>query len=334
MMVEGFRGLRIAIVNPLTLVGKELITILHERGIAYMKIELFDSTGSEKGALTEIDSEPAVVQELLPGALEGLDIVFFCGPHDANQQWIARAESDGFRAIDLSERTETASEGVCVVAGVNESASDSGSTIVSPHPIAVPIVIVLAAISDLPLRLAVVTVTLSASDAGQDGVDEMLAQTIATLNMQSIPKKVFDRQLAFNSYPAPAGAAIERLVAEEARSILGRGLPLSISITQGSTFHGHTFSIFLQFDEEVDAKDLARQLSRSEAILVTEADDFVSTIEAAGKDQILIGRIENDSSSRKHCWIWMAVDNARRSAALNAVLIVEELLARGTTKPN
>lgn len=333
-MAENFGGVRIAVVNPLTIVGRELISILHERGIAYLKIELFDSTGTEKGTLTEIASEPAVVQELLPGALEGLDLVFFCGPHEANQQWIAGAGGEGFRAIDLSERSESAFDGVCVVAGVNEADSDSSSTIVSPHPITVPIVTVLSMLADLPLRLAAVTVTLSASEGGQEGVDEMLAQTIATLNLQSIPKKIFDRQLAFNSYPAPASRSIEQLVVEEVRSILNEKLPISISILQGSAFHGHAFSMFLQFDEEVEAGDLARRISRSDAVLIAEADDLASTVEAAGKDQILIGRIENDGFSRKNCWIWMAVDNTRRSAALNAVLIAEELLARGTTKPN
>lgn len=329
-----FESLRLGIVNPLTLVGRELTSILHERGIPFAKIELFDSSGADKGALTEVASEPAIVSELAPGSLEGLDIVFFCGPYSFNHPWIDRAEADGFIAIDLSQPTTLEADGLPVVAGVSDTPEKKETTIISPHPMVPPVVSLLAALSDLTLELAAVSAVQPASELGQEGVDELLAQTIGALNMQAIPKKVFDRQLAFNLYPPATANEIERLVTAQARMILGRELPLTVAVTQGTTFHGLTFSIFLRFADDIALDEVTRKLSRTETFLMSDADDLVSTIDAAGKDQVLIGRVAKDETLPGAFWIWMAVDNVRRSTALNAVLIAEELIARGSAKPN
>lgn len=326
-MTRDFSSLRIAIVNPLTLVGREVTTILHERGLPYAKIELYDSAGESEGALTEVASEPAVVSPLREGLLEGADIVFFCGPAEKNDHWIESAEKYRFLAIDLSNPPAFTGEGAAAVAGVNVVAMDPGAVIVSPHPIAVPVIHTLSAVARFGIEIATVTAIQPASEFDQKGIDELLGQTIAALNMKSIPRTIFDRQLAFNLYPAVDVSAVQRLVAAQARAILGGALPLAISITQGSTFHGHTFSLFVRFSRSVTSEEMRDALGTSAALQVTEDDELVSTIDAAGKDQVLVGRIERDAAIENGWWIWLAADNLRRGSALNAVLLAEEALA-------
>jgi aspartate-semialdehyde dehydrogenase len=325
-MTRELSSLRIAIVNPLTLVGREVTSILHERGLPYAKIELYDSTGEDEGALTEVASEPAVVSPLRDGLLEGTDIVFFCGPSEKNERWIDTAEQYGFVAIDLSNPPAFDGEGAVAVAGVNIVEMSPGSVIVSPHPIAAPLIHALSTIAGFGIELAAVTAIQPASEFDQKGIDELLGQTIAALNLKSIPTTIFDRQLAFNLYPATAVSAVERLVVAQTRSILGRDLQLAVSITQGSTFHGHTFSLFVRLSRKVGIEEMKRAISASSALQITESDDFVSTIDAAGKDQILVGQVEPDATIENGWWIWLAADNLRRGSALNGVLIAEEFL--------
>src|SRR5215212_10633438 len=98
-------GYRLGIVNPLTLVGNEIKTILRERAFPFAKVALLDASGKAAGALTDVHDEPAVVASVAQEGLDDLDLVFFCGQAESNREWIARAESDDFIAIDLSQPT-------------------------------------------------------------------------------------------------------------------------------------------------------------------------------------------------------------------------------------
>src|SRR6267143_6309116 len=97
------QGYRVGIVNPLTLVGNEIKTILRERSFPFAKLVLLDSTGKATGALTDVGDEPMVVTAISDDELEDLDLVFFCGPAGGNREWIERAGDDRFIAIDLSQ---------------------------------------------------------------------------------------------------------------------------------------------------------------------------------------------------------------------------------------
>ena len=83
-------GYRLGIVNPLTLVGTEIQSILRERSFPFARVVLLDSTGQATGALTEIGEEPAIVLAVSDDELEDCDVVFFCGPAEGNQEWIQR----------------------------------------------------------------------------------------------------------------------------------------------------------------------------------------------------------------------------------------------------
>src|SRR5205823_5502754 len=97
-------GYRVGIVNPLTLVGNEIKTILRERAFPFATVVLLDSTGKAAGALTEIGNEPAVVLPITDDELEDLDLVFFCGPAAGNKEWIEHHREDRFTVVDVSRR--------------------------------------------------------------------------------------------------------------------------------------------------------------------------------------------------------------------------------------
>ena len=51
-------------------------------------------------------------------------------------------------------------------------------------------------------------------------------------------------------------------------------------------------------------------------------------LEASGKDDVLVGRLRSDASSPKGMWLFVAGDQIRKGAALNAVQIAEILCGR------
>lgn len=325
-------GYRLGIVNPLTLVGNEIKTILRERAFPFAKVALLDASGQAAGALTDVGDEPAVVATVAQEGLDDLDLVFFCGPAESNREWIARHEEDDFIAVDLSQPTTT-EEGKIAVAGVNlEELGAGDDVLVSPHPVAIPIALILHQIHTVsPIEICTATVVQPASEFEQAGVEELAQQTISVLNIHAVPKSVFDRQLAFNLYPALEHN--EEFIVSQVRGITDPRTEIALLITQGTIFHGHTFSLFVKTREELQLAQIENALKANPAIAFPEGDQQFGTIDAAGKDEVLIAEVRPDPTIRGGFWVWAVCDNLRRSSALNAVLIAEKVLF-GAGTPN
>lgn len=317
-------GYRLGIVNPTGLVGNEIKAILRERAFPFSRIALLDATGAAAGALTEIGDEPAVVASVAQEGLDDLDLVFFCGPAAANRVWIERHEEDDFIAVDLSQPA-TAEDGKLAVAGVNLEEVADDDVLISPHPIAIPIALVLHQLQTLgPVEFCAATVVQPASEFEQEGIEELAKQTISVLNVESMPKKIFDRQLAFNLYPALEHN--EELIVSQVRSMIGPRTAVALLVTQGTIFHGHTFSLFVKMKEPASRERILEALAKNPALAIAEGDRQLGTIDAAGKDEVLIAEVRKDDAIRGGFWIWAVCDNLRRGSALNAVLLAEKRL--------
>lgn len=318
-------GYRLGIINPTTLVGNEIKSILRERAFPYAKIALLDATGKAQGALTDIGDEPVVIAPVEQEGLDDLDLVFFCGPSSTNREWIARHADDDFIAIDVSQPT-TAEDGRLAIAGVNlEDITTSDEALVSPHPVAIPIALILHQIATLsPIEMCTATVVQPASEFEQEGVEELAQQTISVLNIQEVPKTIFDRQLAFNLYPAAEHN--EEFIVSQIRSLTDANAQLALLVTQGTIFHGHTFSLFIKTRDALETPQIIDALRANPALALPEGDQQFGTIDAAGKDEVLIAEVRADANIRGGFWVWAVCDNLRRSSALNAVLVAEKVL--------
>jgi len=325
MMPTMRHGTRLGIVNPLTLVGNEIKTILRERSFPFDKIVLLDSSGQTIGALTELGDEPALVEPASADSFEDLDLVFFCGAGESNREWLERSSEDGFAAIDLS-RPSAGEEARAIVAGINlEELSLHERVVISPHPVAIPLALILHQIGLVAkVQFCAATVVQPASEFEQAGVEELAAQTMSVLTVQSVPQKIFDRQLAFNLYPAIEHQ--EKIIGDQVRSLTDERTELALLVTQGTIFHSHTFSLFVRTSEQLDVGALMATLQQNPAIAFPEGDQQFGTIDAAGRDEVLVAEVRPDPSIRGGFWIWAVCDNLRRSSALNAVLIAEKLL--------
>lgn len=329
-------GYRLGIVNPLTLVAKELAEILRERVFPYARIELIDTTGEAVGTLTEVDEAAMVVTPASDEAFADLDLVFFCGPSEKNEPWLSRHDELGFLAIDLAQPPSLPDQGIPVVAGVNaHSIGEDQTLLLSPDPFVLPVILLLDRLRQaFPIELAAATVTRPASEFGQEGIDELFQQTIKVLNLEAYPTEVFGRQAAFTVWPPPEAKSRETLASLHLREVLGRHFPVSLQLVQGPLFHSHVISLFVVMSEETDEVQVMEALAKNEGVAAPGGDDPVTTTDAAGKDEIVIGRVSRDDANPRGVWIWAAVDNLRRGSALNGVMIAEALATRHGPKPN
>jgi len=86
-------------------------------------------------------------------------------------------------------------------------------------------------------------------------------------------------------------------------------------------FHGHSFSVWVEFEENPGAEKIARSLA--EAGLDVRPDDPPNNVGIASSEGLSVGAIVQDRNYNRACWIWMAADNLRL-AADNAVAVANE----------
>lgn len=324
MEPKSSNGLRLGIVNSDTLVGNELKAILRDRAFPFDRIVLLDSTGKAAGLLTDVGDEPTFITPVSDDELEDLDLVFFCGSTEHNREWIEHADDLKFVAVDLSQPS-TPDEGKLAIAGVNLEELGGESLLVSPHPIAIPIALMLHEIEKVAqVDICTATVVQPASTFDQAGIEELAQQTISVLNVSSMPKEVFDRQLAFNLYPALERQ--EETIVSQVKALTNARTPLALLVTQGTIFHSHTFSLFVKTRDVVEKAKLLDAFRSNPALALPEGDQTFGTIDAAGKDEVLIAEVRMDPSIAGGFWVWAVCDNLRRSSALNAVLVAEKVL--------
>jgi len=144
----------------------------------------------------------------------------------------------------------------------------------------------------------------------------------------------FARPIAFNVLPF-AGSLVEDGASEtdeekklrnESRKILDiPGLLVSGTCVRVPVFTGHSLALNLEFERPISAQRATEILSRSPGV---ELSEIPTPLQAAGRDPAYVGRIRNDQSVEggRGLALFVANDNLRKGAALNAVQIAELLV--------
>ncbi len=94
-------------------------------------------------------------------------------------------------------------------------------------------------------------------------------------------------------------------------------------------FCGHSESVNIETKDKIGADEVREILSSAEGIKVLDApleSEYPLSINAAGRDEVFVGRIREDNSIEKGIDLWIVSDNIRKGAALNAVQIAELLI--------
>ncbi len=325
---------RVAIVGAATLKGKELKEVLEDRNFPAVDIRLLDDEES-LGQLDSVADEATFIQGVLPENLQVADIVFFASDAGFTRKNWSLAKKSGALVVDLSSALE-AEPGGAVRApwiereleqaeGVRPPAQLDSTLAVVAHPAAVVLALLLLRAQKAgTLRNAVCTAFEPASEHGRRGIDELHGQTVNLLSFQQVPTEVFDAQVAFNMLArygeksTPALENVERsILAHLATITKGRAMAPALALAQAPIFHGHVFSLYLEFEQAVAAADLTRALAGDHVSVARLAEDSPSNVGAAGQDDVLV-EIRRDVRHERGLWVWAAADNLR-IAALTAV---------------
>jgi aspartate-semialdehyde dehydrogenase len=333
---------RIAIVGAASIRGKQLNEALAESSFASAEFLLMDDQDA-LGQLEAVGDEMTFIQPITSGSFERVDFTFFCGSPELSRRHWQAAQRAGSSIVDLSAGLE-GQPGVLVCApwlqeAMGETATASAPNlhtpaIVSAHPAALVLALLLERLQQAgAIRQVSVTVLEPASEYGKPALDELHQQTVSLLSFQSIPTQLYDVQVAFNTVAAFGENAKISLAESEARVrrhyafLSGGRLPqLSLQLIHAPVFHGHTFSISVEYERAVTLQQIEATLSAPHMEVMMGDADAPGNLNSIGDEDIAV-RVRFDEaglSQSRRVWLWASADNLELSA-LNAVECAQEL---------
>ena len=337
--------MRVAVVGATGAVGSTMLGIMRERTFPATEVVPFASERSAGRTIDFGDVDLKVVP-LSDESIRGFDLALFSAGSGVSEEWAPRFADAGAVVVDNSSHWRMHDDVPLVVAEVNPGALDGhGGIVANPNCSTMQMVVALKPILDaVGIERIVVSTYQSVSGTGQRAVEELHDQVGAVLEADELPPPaVYPHQIAFNVLPQVESfkdgddyTTEERKMMRETRKILGaEEIGISATCARVPVYTGHSESVNVQTRDELSPEDCRELLSGAPG--VTVVDDpahaiYPLAIDAAGRDDVLVGRIRRDQSADRCLNLWVVGDNLRKGAALNAVQVAELLRVRGLLK--
>ena len=335
----------VAIVGSTGAVGQELITLMEERSFAASEVRLLASARSAGKTNYVKGHGDVVVQELTEDSFAGVDIAYFSAGGGQSLQYAPIAGKAGCVVIDNSSAFRMDPECPLVVPEINGEAclGDLPKNIIANPNCST----ILALMCVYPIHKAkgvkrmVVSTYQAASGAGAVAMAELEQQAADWVAKEPITQDFFGRQYVFNLFShnsdidAETGYNEEELkMVKETHKILNdTSVAVTATCIRVPVLRAHCESINLELEQPCTVEEAHALLDAFPG--VTVQDDRVANIHpeplsASGVDDCLVGRVRNDISRANPAYgldMFMAGDQIRKGAALNAIQIAELLVA-------
>ncbi|MDP9386182.1 MAG: aspartate-semialdehyde dehydrogenase [Actinomycetota bacterium] len=287
-----------------------------------------------------------VVRPLADDTIDGFDLAIFSAGGSVSGEWAPKFAAKGAVVVDNSSRWRMDPEVPLVVAEVNPEALDAHRGIVAnPNCSTMQLMVALKPIHERAgIERLVVSTYQSVSGTGVKAVDELRAQERAVLAGEPVPEpQVYPHPIADNVIGAagnfPDGDDYtdeERKMMFETRKILGdESIGISVTCARVPVAYSHSEAVNVQTREPLGAEECRALLEAAPGLVVVDdpaRHAHPTAREAAGRDEVFVGRIRDDVSHPRALNLWVVADNLRKGAATNAVQLAELLHERGLVR--
>lgn len=336
----------VAIIGATGAVGREMLAILESRSFPASQLRLFASPRS-RGQRIAFRGREIGIAALESGAdAEGVDLALFSAGRSISREWAPRFRDAGTLVVDNSSAFRADPACPLVVPEVN---ADELGCIDRPAIIANPncsTIIALVAVTPLHRALGVermvVATYQAASGAGAAAMAELESQTRSFARGEPMDTAIFGRQYLFNVFShnsavGPDGYNEEerKLVTETQRIWRSGSVRVSATCVRVPTLRAHAEAIHLEFGRPTSEAEIRAILGSAAGVSVVDdraGNRFPEPLDAAGQDDVLVGRIRMDSSvgEARGAALFVCGDQIRKGAALNAIQIAERFLPTNT----
>ncbi|MBG82773.1 MAG: aspartate-semialdehyde dehydrogenase [Chloroflexi bacterium] len=338
------KDIHIAIVGATGAAGGTALDILFERNHPADKITLMASERSA-GKIIQYGVSELTVIHATEDAFEGIDVALFAAGGYVSRRLAHKAVEKGVFVIDKGSIFRMEPTIPLVVPEVNANDIDWHPGIVStPNCTSTPLVMVLDALRSISKITAVTVATYqSVTGTGVAANDELLEQSRTVLDGGEANPNVYPHEIAFNVLPhvddflEDGYTKEEQKMLNESRKILHDDkLSISATCVRVPVQVSHSECVQIEFKSEVSLEDAKRVLADYDGMKVVDdpaKNEYPMPLRAAGRNEVLVGRIRKDTAHKHGIVLWLSCDNLRKGAALNALQIMDEAVNRGALEP-
>jgi len=334
--------MRVAVVGATGAVGATMLDVLRERSFPADEVVPF---ASERSAGRTIDwgDEQLTVSALNDESIQGFDVALFSAGSGVSAEWAPRFADAGAVVVDNSSQWRMHDDVPLVVSEVNPDALDGHRGIVAnPNCTTMQMVVALGPIlRHSGIERLVMSSYQAVSGTGQRAIEELHTQAEALIGDRDMPAPaVYPHQIAFNVLPQVETfkdgddyTTEERKCMAETRKILGSDdIGVSATCARVPVFTGHAVSANVQTRDPLSPAACRELLASAPGLVVIDDPGnglYPTSLDAAGRDDVLVGRIRTDPSHERCLNLWIVGNNLRKGAATNAVQVAELLQLRG-----
>ena len=319
-MASSPRDSRIGVIGATGAVGTLTLELLAERG--YRNVRAFASARSAGRELPFGDGA-LVVEEATPEALEGgdLDLCLFSVGTSRSKELVPHASAGGAICIDKSSAYRLVDGYPLVVPEVNGEraleALERDRIVANPNCCAIPLTTTLKPLHEAAgLKSVHVATYQSVSGAGAKRMEALRAESVAEHNL------IMDW-----SWEGDDSDEESKLRQETQKILELPELPVAPTCVRVPVLVGHSEAIWIELEDELSPEQAAEILRHSPSVQVLDLPEFPTPKDAAGGNEVLVGRIRRDPTVARGLSLYLSCDNLRKGAALNALQIAELLLA-------
>jgi aspartate-semialdehyde dehydrogenase len=327
----------VAIVGATGAVGIEMLKTLEKRNFPVGRLTLLASARSAGKQLT-FRGQPVAVTELTRDSFKGIDIALFSAGGDISREFAPIAAKAGCVVIDNSSAFRMDESVPLVIPEINASDIPRHKGIIA-NPNCTTAVTLMAL---YPLHKAFNVKRIFASSyqavsgTGAKAIEELKRQVAETVAGIPTTREVYPHQIAFNVLPhvdsfLPSGYTKEEMKMEnEGRKIMHHpAFRASVTCVRVPVYRSHSVAVSAEFEKPVTVDAARAALKKAPGLDVVDEPEnkkYPMPLFTSEKDNCEVGRIRKDCAMDNGLCFWVSGDQLLRGAALNAVLIAEELL--------
>jgi aspartate-semialdehyde dehydrogenase len=329
----------VAVVGATGIVGQELLRILGKRPFPLGSLRLIASPRSA-GKRIPFGEHEIEVEALTHDCFRGADLVFNAIPDEVSREYSPSAVKAGAIVIDKTGAWRMDPDVPLVVPEINGAdVAEHKGIIATPNCATTPVVMALWPLHKVnPVKRVLAATYQSVSGTGGPAVDELNTMARQVLDGQPVEPKQYPHQIAFNLIPEIGSWKDEdytseemKLVNETRKIMHDPSIAISATCVRVPTFVSHAAAVFAELSEPMSPQTARELLSEAPGVVVQDdprRSVYPQPWAAAGNDPVYVGRIRRDLSHPNGIAFWTVGDNLRKGAALNALQIAEELIAR------
>ena len=331
--------MNIAIVGATGNVGRKLLEVIEKLNFEFSELYLIASDKSIGKKITFKNKTYSIVG-LSDFDFSKVKIAFFSAGSAIAEKWAPIAAKKTI-VIDNSKHFRMDKDIPLVVPEVN---ADNLKNYTNKNIIAnancstIQLVLALKPLHDqFKIKRVIVSTYQSVSGAGNAHMKELEEQSKKVLDKQKVSSKNFTKQIAFNviphidSFMEDGYTKEEWKMTVETKKILDPNIVLSATCVRVPVFVGHSESVNIEFNSEVNAKSVRNCLEKAPGCKVvdeTKDGGYITPVESSGDFITYISRIRDDQTQKNSINMWVVSDNLLKGAALNAVQIANVLIKK------